>query len=215
MINQEVVQLISWIPIGLIFIGGFSGIWRYASLGRIQKLLTWLLVIAFLTEIAPYFVEILSENTYPTFHVYAVLEYCLLALIFSNANAKTRLAPFLKISIPVMAIYALMNVLFWQPLTTPNTNVIIVSCIIMITLSVGFFFIALNRMAYQRIERSAMFWISIGVLIYFSSIFVMFTFLDWLISLHFENASSLFTLNTLLNIIHYLCFNIALWMKPE
>lgn len=114
-----------------------------------------------------------------------------------------------------MVIYALINVGLWQPLTTPNTNVIVVSSIIMIILSVGFFFMSLKRMQYQRIEQSAMFWISIGVLIYFASIFVMFTFLNWLISLNYENASDLFTMNRLLNIIHYLCFNIALWMKPE
>ena len=70
-------------------------------------------------------------------------------------------------------------------------------------------------MRYTQIERSAMFWTNIGVLVYFASSLVMFIYLTWLVPVNYHDVSNLLLVNVFFNTIHYLCFNIALWMDPE
>ena len=191
------------------------GFYRYRKLGESQRTLVLMVSIALLAEAFSRFLNTRELPTYPVFHVYAVIEYGLIGLIYARFFKGTILSIALRYSIPALFILAFVNVLFWQPFSVPNTNVVTVVGIVFMFISISFFFRSLSKMLYRRIERSAMFWISIGVLVYFSSILLMFAYLNWLVPLGFDQTNNILFLNLFFNIIHYLCFNIALWMDPE
>lgn len=209
------LTMLAYVPIGIIFTGALVGLIRFDRLGSAQKFLLTLLVLAFLAEAVSFYLSRSSSNSYPVFHLYALLEYGLLALIYSRGFKSIGLSKVLMSSVFLMVVYAILNVIFFQPLTVPNTNVTIVSSVIMIVVSVLFFFRVLNEMRYAQIEKSAMFWISIGVLIYFASSLIMFFYLTGIAPAVLGDVEVVIMVNIFFNIIHYLCFNIALWMDPE
>jgi hypothetical protein len=136
-------------------------------------------------------------------------------MIFAKAFNNYMIGKAFRSSIAVICLFGVLNAAFWQPLTTPNTNVTIITSIILVIISLVLFFKILNDMRYRRIERSALFWVNIGVLIYFSSSFVLFNFSDWLIPVSVEQSIDIWMLHIFFNVVHYLTFNIALWMEPE
>ncbi len=215
MTHQSLFITISHIAEASIVLGVLIGFLRLKKLGPCQKELLIVLVVALLAEVFTRLLVVYEMTTYPVFHFYAVIEYGLLALIFARAFEGTKLARMLKWSILVMMGYALLNVYLWQPLSEPNTNVVLVSGVVLITMSTVFLFRTLNRMVYRHIEKSALFWISISVLMYFASTILMFAFLTRLIPVDMEITGSVLVLNAVFNIVHYICFGIALWMKPE
>ncbi len=198
-----------------IALASIVGFIRWPKIGYCQKVLTALLTTALITELLSAILRAYALPTYPGFHMYALLEYGFLVQIFGRVYDAGRWGIIIRYSWIPMLIFGILNLIIWQPLNTPNTNVIAVSGLIMITLSLGFLFSTLNRMRYRRIEKSALFWINVGVLLYFTSTLVMFVFLNGLVTVPVTYKIDILVLNIIFNIIHYLCFNIALWMKAE
>lgn len=213
--SADVFAVMAWVATGTIFLSILIGTFRWKRLGHAQVCLMILLSVSLLAEFTASLLMMYDQPTYPVFHIYAVIEYALLAWIFVKAFKDLKVSGILKVSIPLMIGYALLNTLIWQPLSVPNTNVVIVSGLIIISISTFFLFRTLDRMVYQHIEKSALFWISISVLVYFASTVLMFAFLTKLIPVEMNVTGSVLILNAIFNIIHYLCFSIALWMKPE
>lgn len=215
MTNREFFEVMTFLAIGSIVINVLIGLHRWPRLGISQRYLVLLVSIAVIAELGAFILRGYGEPTYVIFHIYAVLEYVLLSGIFMNAFGQSKLSVTLRWSILFVIVFAMLNALLWQPLSSPNTNVVIVSGLILISISTLFLFRILNRMAYRHIERSAMFWISISVLIYFASTVLMFAFLTELVPWDMKVTGSVLILNAVFNVIHYICFTIALWMKPE
>lgn len=213
--NEVLFHVLSLVPVFLIAIGALVGFFRFGNIDRNQRLLLLLMVVAIIVELVSRYRWSQRLNTFPVFHVYAIVEYLILARIYSNSFKDILLGSLIRKSMIFMIVYTLLNAFFWQPLTTPNTNVTTVNSIVFVGLALFWFFRILNELRYQYIERSSFFWINIGVLTYFSGSLVIFSFADWLDDIEFSDSVSVWIIHLILNIIHYLCFNIALWMKPE
>ena len=215
MSNSALFTLTSWIATISIFFGVVIGLIRFQKLGYAQRCLVFLMAGALLIEVAAKSLMFYKKPTYPVFHIYAVIEYLLLALVFIKAFKLKVVNQFGRASILLFIVFAVLNAVYVQPITTPNTNVVTVSGSIFIAASIVFLYRTLNHMTYTHIEQSALFWIITGVLIYFSSTVIMFVFLAKLTPVSMELMGTVLVLNASFNIIHYLCFNIALWMDPE
>jgi len=185
-------------------------------MGVVQRLLLLLMFLALLVECLAY---VMSKwggySSYPIYHIYTVVEYVFLMQIFSQTVTSRIFSRILRFSVPLFGLFALLNIVLWQPLNEPNTNATILTSIIMVIVAVSWFFLTLNEMRYSRIEKSSAFWICVGVLIYFSSSIVLFGFGNRLIEIELVDSISVWVIHILFNMIHYLCFNIALWMDPE
>lgn len=215
MTQRSLFELLVWVPQGLMVLCLGTGLLRLNKLGQIQKKLLILLLVAVLTEVTSRVLWSHKENNFPVFHVYALLEFSILALIYRSTFQKPIIEKGLKAMIFVFIAFGIINALFFQSVFEPNTNVITASSVLLIGLSLGFLFRVLNDMRYDRLEKSAMFWINIGVLVYFSSSFALFTFGEQLVPFSIESTINIWTLHLFFNFLHYIAFCIALWMKPE
>jgi hypothetical protein len=215
-LNKEALfEQISLIPLGLMLLSILTGLYRIRNLGKAQKVILSLVIVSLITEIISRLFWSWDKNTFPIFHIYALIEYCLLIWIFMIAFDVARIRKVLWLSILIIWGFGIINVLFFQPLKEPNTNVTTSASIIYITMSVTYFFWVLSKMKYKRIEQSALFWFNIGVLAYFSGSLLLFSFADWLAHNSILDTINVWVVHIILNFIHYLCFNIALWMDPE
>lgn len=203
------------VPVGVMVICLILGTFRLKELGRSQKYLFFLVLSGLVAEGAARILTKSGPTSYPVFHIYALVEYTLLALIYSELFNKRKSRIYLRISILVVLAFGVVNVSFFQGWHELNTNVTIVISSVLIVLAITFFFRMLNEMRYHRIERSSVFWINNGVIIYFSSSLLLFVFSNWLVELSVNSALSVWLIHLGFNTVHYACFAIALWMKPE
>lgn len=213
--KQGFYQVLAFIPLIIMLFGVLSGISRFARLGHIQYLILILISCAFLADSVSFVLMKNEITTFPVFHVYAPVEYTLLMLVFAQFHKATRLQKIFKSSIIAIWVFALLNVVLWQDFESSNTNVTILSSLVLILASIVSFFQILNQTIYTRIERSSFFWVIVGVMIFFSSSFLLFTYSNWLKPIDVATAINVWFLHIFFNTIHYLCFNIALWMDPE
>lgn len=203
------------IPMVLIGLGFLSGLFRWKTIGYVQKVVTCLLGLTLVVELISRSLWKLEINTYPLFHIYAPIQYSILTWAYIKIFDFTMFNLILKLSIPLFLVYSLMNTIFWQPLTIPNSNVTTALSIIMVSLSVCFYFRLLSQMKYKQLERSAVFWLNNGIVVYFAGSLLMFVYGEWLVDKENMISINIWLTHVFFLAIHYLCFNIALWMKPE
>lgn len=213
--NKDLFTVITYVPQGLILLCIITGFFRLKNLGKVQRLLLFVLLVTGVSEVVSELLWQQGSNNFPVFHIYAIAEFGLLAMIYQSTFKSQAIKGALKWAIFIFIAFGIGNALFFQAVFEPNTNVTTVSSVLLIGLSVSFLFRVLNDMRYDRLEKSAMFWINIGVLIYFSSSFALFTFGEELVPYSIESTINIWTLHIFFNVLHYIAFCIALWMKPE
>lgn len=213
--NKDLFTVLAYVPQGLIVLCIVTGLFRLKKLGKLQKLLLLVLLVTGVSEVVSELLWRQRSNNFPVFHVYAILEFCVLAMIYRSTFENQAIKRTIKRGVFTFMAFGIVNALFFQSVFDPNTNVTTVSSVLLIGLSVSFLFRVLNDMRYDRLEKSAMFWINIGVLVYFSSSFALFTFGEQLVPFSIESTINIWTLHIFFNVLHYIAFCIALWMKPE
>ncbi|GAB5522500.1 MAG: hypothetical protein Roseis2KO_03720 [Roseivirga sp.] len=213
--NKDLFTILALIPQGLILSGILIGLLRLRKLGAVQRLLVLMFIITGLVEVGSEVLWQNGVNNYALFHIYALLEFSILILIYRQTFQRQLTRKVLKAAIFVFVAFGIINALFFQSVFEPNTNVITTSSVLLVALSISFLFRVLSDMRYDRLEKSAMFWIDIGVLVYFSSSFALFNFGEELVPYSIESTINVWTLHIFFNVLHYIAFCIALWMKPE
>lgn len=208
-------RVLVFIPIGLMAGCVVFGISRYSKLEGNQKLLVFLAGIALLTEIISIVLLENGVNTYPLFHIYAPIEYAIIVLIFANSVFEASEKKGLIISVLIVFVYGIANSIFWQSIKEPNTNITTVTSLLITSISIYSLFRILSTMKYSRVETSSFFWVVVGMLIYFPTSFMLFAYSNWLKPIDPQDSINVWVVHVIFNTIHYLCFNIALWMKPE
>lgn len=213
--GTEFYQVLAFVPLVIMLFGVIVGFIKFTTLGPIQRLVVFLMSLALIADLTSYLLMKAEISTYPVFHFYAPFEYSLLILVFVQFFKRSKIKRLLYLSIPAVWGWALSNMMFWQDITTANTNVTSVLSLTLVLMSVLAFFKILSETIYSRIERSSFFWVITAIIIFFSSSFLLFAYSNWLKPISVENAMNVWLLHVFFNIIHYLCFNIALWMDPE
>lgn len=213
--RMSLLDVVLWCLLGLLAIGIAAGLSRYRSLGKAQKLLTYVMVVAFASEICSLILRYNGYTNYPIFHVYVIVEYALFVKMYLTQVDKARARIVLNWSPLFLLGFAIVNVILWQPLSVPNTNVTSLYSLIMMAYAIVWFFGVIKTMKYRSLFNSSFFWINAGVLVYFSSLFVLFFLMNQLVNLELIEVEVVLYLNLFFNLVHYLLFNIALWMDPE
>jgi len=156
-----------------------------------------------------------EKNTFPIFHIYALLEFSFLSIIYGELFGARQIKRLLYLGIPLLWLFGILNLVFWQDLQSPNTNVTTTTSILLILISVFYFFWILSKMKIKKLESSSGFWINIAVFAYFCSSLMLFVFGDWLAAFSVEYTINVWVIHVFFNTVHYFCFNLALWMDQE
>lgn len=190
------------------------GIIRYRKLGSDQRLLVLLLIITAIVELTSRILWTLKANNMPLFHVFAIVEVLILLSIyrlnFDSPPIKNTIQ-YVKIA---LGVFAVINVAFLQKLTTFNSNALTLNSVVLICCGVGYFYQLLRNITIEHLEKNPMFWINVGVLVYFSSSIILFHVSNRLIPEDLVTRGVAWGIHAIFNAFHYLAFAIALWMKP-
>ncbi|WP_210521565.1 hypothetical protein [Hymenobacter terricola] len=148
--------------------------------------------------------------------VYAVGEFWLLALVYGRSlqsAAFTRMMPWL---VAGFAAYALVDSLlaraelaYFRPGQQVIQSVLVLGF-------VGLYFRkVLQELRIEHLRREPMFWVSAGLFIYFAGYLQIALFSNYLLYYSDRLNMSIWAVHSLLFIVLYCCYCVALWLSPR
>ncbi|KAB8156059.1 hypothetical protein EZY14_002250 [Kordia sp. TARA_039_SRF] len=189
-------------------------LWKHRRLTSIQRKLLYLLVSICVVEAVSNMLWYRKENNLPVFHFYSIVE-CLLILNLYKEALKKLFPKYFFMSIGVIfTVFAIVNMLYFQALTTFNSNVTTTLGFLVIFLCLCYFYALLQEEIYSPLEKKPMFWINAGFLIYFSSNLILFFINNSMFTKPDSVSYLVWGLHAVVNIILMLFFTIAVWVNP-
>ena len=192
---------------------------RWQQLDRPQRLIGGLIGFLILTEIASYvyFAPVVRNNVY-LFHLYTIVEFAVICTAYRTVFSSAALREFLRVIVPAFAVMALVNAIWWQPARLAAFNSIprSVEALILIALALLYLRQLLDELVVKRLSRHPMFWVTVGVLFYFSGTFFLFAAIKVFdTSLAPSLVDRLWELNYVANIVFNLFLTVALWLPSN
>ncbi|MCG8327832.1 MAG: hypothetical protein MI974_09120 [Chitinophagales bacterium] len=143
-------------------------------------------------------------------HIYTIFDFILLTFIFKPV-LNQKMVNALLIIFP---LFAAVNSIFFEQLITFNVLNRSISSFLIMLFALSFFTKALKEMKILQLEKTPLFWISIGALFYNAASFFIFLFSKDLVP--FKNLwFTYFGVHSIFTILLYIFYSIALWIRPE
>lgn len=143
-------------------------------------------------------------------HIYTIVDFILLSLIFRPV-LPSYLSRFLLYSFP---LFAAINSIFFENLKTENVLNRSLSALILMFYALSFFTKTLREMKILNLGKEPLFWISVGVLFYNAASFFIFLFSRYLTVIP-NLWQTYFGIHAIFTILLYICYTIALWVQPK
>lgn len=213
--NEELSRLLADISAYSVFLPLLIGLLRLRKLVQVQQLLLGLLFISCCFEFGAFWVsQQLDSPNLPLLHVFTVLQFCLLLLIFRQELIPLIPVRWFPIILVSFVVFAVIDASLISGLQSFNPLARLVESILLLFFSLAYLYKTLNEMRVERLEREPSFWISSGLLIYFAGGFLIFISSNYLMPL--EMTAFLFWgLHAVLNTILNLFYSAALWTHPQ
>jgi hypothetical protein len=175
------------------------------------------LVLTTVSEILSYFFAYYRkyELRCATYHFYDVIESILCASFFIFA-----LKPyFFRTAIIANLIFwpaiAILNIIFLQPLSAINTNMIMVESFVFITLSLMYIYVAVKKSTTENIFRSMVFQMVVLFLFAESSSFFFFALINFLFDGNWKYRNLAMYLQSVAEIVIYLTMAAILFFSKN
>lgn len=194
----------------IIFIGGGIGISRWKLSGTWHRLLTVLLLLTLLSELGARCVAHYNYNNSPFYHLFAPIQYTLLALIYFYKIRSETVKKLVLLSIPFFIIYHFINTFYIQSwMAFPSNSLLILSVCVLLE-SLFLFSEFLNHSLQDSLLGNGVFWFNMGNLVFYSGTFLFWSFHNALLM---QIPEILFTLLYVMNLFLYICYAIALGVE--
>lgn len=188
---------------------------RFRSANFEQKKLCYLTFLCCFIELFSLTaIKLFNGNNLPLLHVFTVLEFGLIVSMFKRSLNVYLSKIGIYLLIGLFTIFSLLNSVFYESIFTFNAFARAVEALIIILLSLLYFYSTLRNMTEKDLVSSPMFWISSGVLLYFSASLFIFIYSNILFG-ETKNSFTIWGLHAIMSIILYIFYTIALWVKPK
>lgn len=173
---SSVIHYVKWVMLVPLVVG----ILRWRTLALNQKLLVGLAFCSFLTEIIADLFVTWTGNNMGVYHFYTLFEFVIIILVFHYGYER-----FLNQKVLIGLVVVFLGV--WA-LESWNTKLLAFNSlsttlegIILIILSISFFAVTFRRLDIPNLSSHPIFWVGAGILIYFSSNFLLFAYHELLV----------------------------------
>ncbi len=213
--TKEVFENITLVAFILLFLPLVVAIVRYKFLNSSQRKLSILVLCIVIVEITSRLLWYKKINNLPVYHFYIIIEFILIIYIYRDELSRLFPKLFFTILSIGFTIFSIGNTLFLQDINTFNSNATTLLGIIVIFLSLSYFYALLKEVKYSALEINPMFWINAGFLIYFSSNLILFFINNNMFQGSTEASYLVWGLHAIVNIVLTIFYTIALWVSPK
>jgi hypothetical protein len=184
--------------------------WNYQRLDPVLKLVAIFCLLSVIPDLIGKLVHL--RNSIFLIHLFDVMAVVFFSLIYYKAFNKPI---FKKITLAlggVSLVVVICNALFIEGLLVyPSISNTALS-LLMIPLSLGYFYELLTRQEFVHIEKQGMFWINAGVLFYFSILIFLFMLYN---KISHTDRNDYYMMQSVTNIIANLLYSAGLLCKPQ
>lgn len=146
------------------FLGVCAGIYHYGRLIKPTRILFWLLVYTFISELAALYIKHAIGNNVYIYHLYNPIQYSLITYAFYLELRQYR---FMLYSIFLFWVFAIVNGIFWEPfLTMFCANLSITKSIFTSLWALLYFYELFRNVSEHKFTDYPLVWISIGLLVF-------------------------------------------------
>jgi len=151
----------------------------------------------------------------PGLHLFTLLQFGLVLWLYEGFLKEVRRAYLLRILWLSFLTFVVLNATWVDGISQMNPHARAVQCITLLVVIISYFLHLLRKMEVDRLERDPLFWVSSGLLIYFSGSFFVFLVSNYLLGKDNEMLLAIFSIVSILNILANLSYAIALWVRPK
>lgn len=186
----------------------------FKKLGEEIKILSFWVCFKVILEVLLLVAANNDLSTLALMHFYVPIEFCFLAFMFAKVSKTYISEKIYYYAMAVFLIFSLLNVIFFEPLTTPNTLGRALESILVMSFCFIYFAQLLSQLSVERLDKDPFFWISCALLLFFTA--NIFKFL--VVSFFQEPANFSYFFEILLNFLNVLCnlaFCLAIWLSSR
>ena len=196
-------------------VAGIIGGLRFRYLPLSLRLLTGLLWFVIPMNFWGLYIVLHKGNNLFLMPAYSAFELIMLALVYGC----TLQSPAFNRTWPWLVGGFLAYVLF-DSFATPTLKVYRPGQQVMqgllVLLFVGLYFSKLmNELRVQQLKREPMFWVSAGLFLYFTGYLLIALFSNVLLQYSLSLSKSIWAIHSVLFIVLYVCYCVALWLSPK
>lgn len=209
--TPQLVIFFAFVPVVLATI---IALLQYRQLSRPLQYLCWLIFFSALTEGISRLLWLQAINNLFLWPLYIAVEFVLLAAMYRLVLRP----PWIRRWLTLISIGFVAYILFtsgWQRGWPMNPLHRLVESICVILLALGFFYQVLREAAIIYLERTPLFWISAGLILYFSGNIFIFIFSKYMLSYSQRINHEAWAIHAILNMILYTAYSLALWIAPK
>ena len=171
-----------------------------------------LLAVSFLADILSKIAAINFHNSMPVLHLYGFVEVLLVLIYFKRITSHFVFYYFL---IYLFSIIYIGNTFLFEPITTFNTIGQAIKCITVI-LAVVYYYYQLFYHPINDSNKKSFFYISFGILLYYSVSFYSYLLFDLILSNEIKTSFNVWSIHNILNISKNLLLAVGLWnIQPK
>lgn len=174
------------------------------------SILRWLLVTSLITDIVSFILsQVLSIRNHVVGDIYMFIQFSLLLYIFSLQFDRKAI---LKIAYIALIGFYLIGLFFLENYTASTVNSNAAASLIIIVVSILFFYKLLNELKIVNIHRLPILWISFATLFYYSGNLFLFLAGNYLQQVP-ESYKLMWILHNILNFAKNILLAVALWQS--
>jgi hypothetical protein len=142
------------------------------------KIIFAFLLLSFFSDIISTIINLNGKSTFWWLNIYTILEFFVFGLfyawLFRKSSKDSRI---LVVSSLILGIISIVFLTIFQGFSNRMDSIsLAIEATLFIFISVGYFYVMLNKMEFDNTFYNPIFWINSGILIYFSGSFFSFMF---------------------------------------
>lgn len=182
-----------------------------------QNVIGWIAFLSLLTELSAVAIVLFAEspNNWLVYHIYTLILFVFMNRLYKGVLTQLNLKFVFDVILALYICFAVLNSLYWQSITTVNSNTIVASSIIYILFSLAYFYQLIRFSSENETTKNPMLWINIGVLIYNSGSIVLFLLVNRILKMSEELIIASWSLNAAFNLVLNILFAKGVWSRPK
>ncbi|RAK66033.1 hypothetical protein [Hymenobacter edaphi] len=195
-----------------IILAGAIGLYRWRQLPRTLRYLLALVGLTLLTELVSRLLWLQHRPNLFLQPFYTAGEFGLLVLLYRQvlrSAAFDRATPWL---LGGFGTYILVSSLLAPDLAQHSSVLRVVESVLVLGLLGLYFRKLLNELTVEHLEREPMFWVSLGLLLYFLGDVHIFLFSNFLLNYSKQFNMTVWAIHAVLYMVLYCCISLALWL---
>jgi len=202
-----------YIYLSILFSGSILGYAIYKYLDNKGKIINFLLSITFLSETLAIIMTKIHKRHTAVYHIYNIIEIIIISLYFMQAVEKANQRKYILWIIVFWSAIGFGNMLI-QPITSLNSNMLIIECITIVPMALYSLYKILLDDKIMNVTAYPHFWIWTCFLLYQCSTYFFWAFFDILIlKSHYRNA--LIQAQIIVNILAYAGIGLSFFLYPK